>query len=358
MRRSRTPEQLAIDDLRARRPAHFTASATERRSHGRVPRVLRVRDGFLEWAMEAPGQPVTIGAMRAAGMELVPRSTLGEPLLWSFIRLHAAGDDAFADFARKFGVLHVSERGVPGGDLRTVKYTDETVIDSATIRTASGGYLSRAGQERAVKWRREPLYLWRAWSLAIRLLLLYGLELQRATRRIDPVALINRWELDVPPYDDNQDRWRISEPRTLVSEMHFAATEPDPAGDRETTRDEQREVLGWWLDNLADQCGLALRMSWTGADRPRATIGRSLKTEVSGFFAPDSVFPDIVERLIDVLESAEGVHVCPDCGEPFPCRRRRGYCPDCRSRRKRANARKTWHEHPKYNARRRVTADV
>lgn len=367
----RSHEQITLDDVRSRGAAPIAAASAERRSVAVVPRVVRVRGDFLEWATEAPGQPVTIGAMRDAGIELRPRGTLGEPLLWSFITLYAAGDEAIAAFARRSGVLCVSGRGMPGCDLPTVEYAGETVIDNVTSRLANGVTLSRAGRDRPVQWHREPLPLWRAWSLVIRLLLLYGVELQNTDRRIDPVALVRRWRLDVPPYaeadrwgmppanwaiyppDDEAERWRMSEPRMLVSEMCFTATGPDPANDRETTRDEQREVLGWWLDRLADRCALTLRMGWNTGDRPHATIGRSMLSEMSAIFRPDSIFPDIVARLIDVLANAEGVHICPECGKPYPCRRRRGYCPDCRRERKRANARKTWHEHPEYNAHRR-----
>lgn len=357
MRRRASPDRLILEDARSTRLGGFTASVRLEDRRITVPRAVRIRGDALEWSDEEPGMNHarrTPAELKRTGSSLHLRSTMDDGALWNFMRLHTAPETDLVAFAQRYGVLYLSARGMPNGEPPVAEYPEETVIDSKLIRNLSGGVrIDHAGYRRPVKWRREPLPLWRDWALIVRLLALYGLELREALRRIDPQLLLGRWHLSVPPYADDEHRWVWSEPRFLVSSLAWVRTGRGANDYRPTTLEEQRSQLGGWLDMLAACAGLTLRVTWENGALPKP--GLDLPLGEGGWWVsePNGAWADVVAQLIAMLLGDTNTHICPDCGELYPCQRRRGYCPACRARRRQATRNRTWREHPDYNARRR-----
>lgn len=252
-------------------------------------------------------------------------------------------------------MLYLGSKGFPGGTPPTAQYPDETVIDVALNKPfGSDVSLNPLGEVRPVQWYRETLAGWRDWALIARFLLLYGRKLRDASARLDTVSLLNEAGLDLPPFSDGSNRSYYSEPRAVVSSLSLTSTRSEGGNQRLTTLAEQRQELGGWLDLLADLSSASVRVKWEEEDRPRTLIGRPRNDDTGWLLGdPNYVFGDIVLQLLTSILGDQNEHQCPDCGRSYACKRRRGFCPDCRSARKRTTAQATWRSHPEYNDRRR-----
>ena len=357
MRRAVSSESVTLEDARAERPRGFAASAEFGERRVVLPRVVRIRDGALEWSNEEPGwdHRRSLAEYEKAGLSPWVQGKSDDDLLKRFIRLANAPEDAFVTFARRYGVLYLNAAGVPSDEPEMAEYPDETAIHGGVKRAPGGGVMiDRTPRIRPVRWRREPMTLWRDWALLVRLLLLYGLKLRDATARIDPIALLAEWGLEVPPYVDDNDRWSYSEPRFLVAALAWTPTRLGGDDYRPTTLTEQRLELGGWLDLLASRSSARLRVSWRQGSRPWTRIGRPREDDAYWLSTdPNDVFGDVVGQLLTMLVGGEKVHICPGCGTPYLCKSRRGFCPACRADRRKATRRATWNRHPEYNDRRR-----
>lgn len=357
MRRLVSVENATLNNEQVEQPGRFAAAAEFGERRIVVPRAVRIRDGMLEWSNEEPGwdHRRTSAEFDRAGLTPWKQGKANNKLLTRFIALATEPESAIVDFASRYGVLYLNNSGQPGGEPDTNEYPNETVIVGGLRRAPGGGMMiDQTPQIRPVQWRQEPVAFWRDWALIVRLLLLFGLKLREARSRIDPVALVNEWELDVPPYTEDNERWRFSEPRALV----FALTrkfDRDSADDyRLTTLDEQRRELGGWLDLMTSLAPISLRVSWQKGEQPRTRIDRTQEEDRTWLSTdPNNVFGAIVGQLLTKLQGDTNVHICPGCGATYPCKRRSGYCPDCRAERRKATRLAAWHRHPEYNERRR-----
>lgn len=357
MRRRVSDERITLEDALAVRPRGFAATAATGHRRIVVPRTVRIRDGAVEWSHEEPGWDHRWSLADYEHAQVGPWcfGKSDQEILRRFIRLSTGSDEDIAAFARRYGVLYLNARGAPGGESTTAEYRAETVFDVKLKASPRGGVaIDPAGRIRPVLWRREPLQVWRDWALIVRLLLLYGRKLRDARVRIDPIALLNDSGIDVPPYTDDQDRWYWSEPRALVAAVSVALARPGNDDYRATSLAEQRRELGGWLDLLVDRSAATLRVDWKQSGRPITRIGRP-REGASGWLSgePNDVFGDVMAQLLTTLLGDSKVNVCPDCGIPYDCAHRRGFCPACRDERRRATRRATWHSHPEYNDRRR-----
>ncbi|HEV2109532.1 MAG TPA: hypothetical protein VGR16_14830 [Thermomicrobiales bacterium] len=371
--RPKRSDFIYIDDALSDRAKRFAATVAPARGNVIVPRAVRVRDGALEWSAQAPGWDGTWSEAQyaEAGTTHYTRGRIDDQVLKRFIKLFREPDAKVVEFARRYGVLYVQPNGVPNGEPDEVEYPDETYQTVAFVRDRNGKVvgLGRRGVgdllhiERAnspVLWHREPLQLWRDWSLLVRLLLLYGLALRDTANRIEPEALLRQWQIDLPPADDVCERWYMSEPISLVYALTF--TRVGPARDNQTrltTASEQRENLGGWLDSLAGHAGTVMRLDWAREGRLQARIGRSYSENLSWLTnTPNRVFGDVMVQLVNALVGDGQQRICPDCGEPFERKGKETRCEDCRLARKQATQRAKWNKYrARYNQERRARAN-
>ncbi len=379
MRRLPTGDVNAIQDARSIGPGAFAASRTLEQKAIAAPRIVRVDDGWLEWANNEPGSDLRlIPSGSQSFLDVVGQpSQIGPDALWEFIKLFRATDDEIADFARRYGVLFVNASGWPDSEPPTVTYEGETWIDGpssgrglpvpdASVPLSKTGYVWRM-MERPVVWHREPLTRWRDWSLVFSLLLAFGQELRERETPIDAAALLREWDIDparigddyesqgegttetsrigddglvrVTPEHDHQ--WPQSSPRFLAWKWF-----PLPPGSV-ATAEEQRSGIGMWLDRLTTATAMPLHVNWDGGPTPRLLLGRSHLDDLAQQ-QPHAAFPDLLAYLISVLAGDRTVHVCPQCGWTYPATRRSGYCPECRGRRRRETKRTSFHRHPEW----------
>lgn len=339
------------------RPNRFGATVEAARGSIIVPRAVRVRDAALEWSSEAPGWDGTLSPAEheLAGTSHYPRGHSDIEVLDRFIKLYRAPDQQIVDFARHFGVLYLSPGGVPNSEPNEVEYLDETFTGINLVRTAdgNGSYLGEP-VDRPVRWHREPLQYWRDWSLLVRLLLLYGLELRSTTDRVGPEDRLRQWQIELPPAEDGNERWFRSEPISLIYQLSY-----EPVGSaqdnqhRLTTANEQRATLGFWLDILMSHAGTGMRLDWKTGVRPQVRVGRARSAERS----PHGVFGDVMVQLVNTLLGDREHRICPGCAEPFEPEGKEQRCNQCREARKRATQKQKWDRHGAgYNQRRRDRA--
>lgn len=355
-----TAERIALYDARTDRAARFAATVEAARGTVIVPRAVRIRDGALEWSEEAPGWDGTwsLAQYAEAGATPYTRGRIDDAVLDQFIELYRASDEQIAAFARRYGVPYVQPDGVPNGEPDEVEYPDETYQSNEPVQNPGGkGFHIGGERERPVRWCREPVKLWRDWSLIVSLLLRYGLELRDTPGRIEPERFLKVGRHASVTIDkDAKERWYWSQPRALVSQLAY--TSVGPARDnahRATTGDEQRIILGGWLDLLTDYAGLTMRLAWQATGRLQPRISRSRWEDSESLTnAPNGVFGDIIMQLVNTLLSDRQFRFCPDCGELFKRVGREHACENCRLARRNETKKNTWAKHrDAYNARRR-----
>lgn len=344
------------------RPSRFAATVEAARGGITVPRSVRVRDGALEWSKQAPGWDGTLSPVEyeQAGMNHYTRSESDIEVLDRFIKLYRAPDQQIVEFARHFGVLYVSPGGTPNSEPEAVEYPTDTFHGFNRVRVANGkGSHLAEPVDRPVTWHREPLRYWRDWSLLARLLWFYGLEMHSATDRVDPEGLLRRWQIELPPAEDVNERWFMSEPISLVYQLSYESV--GTARDNQhrlTTADEQRINLGGWLDLLTGYAGTVMRIDWSNGGQIRARVGRSRWEELRSFTnTPTCVFGDIMVQLVNTLLWNGQYRICPGCIEPFEPQGKEQRCNRCREARKKATQKQKWDRHGAgYNQMRRDRA--
>jgi hypothetical protein len=361
----RTEEQHALEMRRALEDARefaapsFAAVADIGRSLIVAPRAVRIRDAALEWSNEKPGwdyrlpagEPMTPGVPRfTVGQrdgKLVDRFVFGQrdaKLFDRFIRIYRAADEDIAAFATRYGVLFLSPSGDPNG-LPTIEgYDEERLVDVRLGAQSNGMDPSDLDAfERPVRWHRESLAGWRAWSLFVRTLLLFCLVAHDTSGLIDPFIRLRDWKLTSYSPRDEDAGWYVAyHYRQFLEQLKANKTVED-----------QRFTLGDWLDFLVSHRAMAPRIRWWETDRPTMRLGNPRQEDFIPF-QTHPVFGDVLTMTIARVLGAEKQNIC-ECGTPYTCHSRRGYCPECRRERRNATKRGTWAKHgPTYEARRRA----
>jgi len=352
-----TDDRIILFDARSDRVERFAVPVDASRGKVIVPRAVRIRDGALEWSQQAPGWDGTWSEAQygEAGTAFHTRELVDDTVLDKFIELSGQPDARIAAFARRYGVLYVRPDGVPNSEPEEVEYPGETYRRAVLVKNHDGkGVHLEVEEESPVRWRRESLALWRDWSVVVRQLAVYGAILRNVPDRIDPESLLTYW--GVEPSSPAENRWVYSQPCSLAVQLayHQVGTARDGTY-RPTTGDEQRRVLGGWLDLLTGYAGLTVRLGWEGR-APESRIDRS-RWEGLGALTntPNAVFGDVMVQLVNWLVSDRRRHVCPDCGEVFDRPGRERSCDPCRQKRRRASKRQTWAKNGEmYNAKRRA----
>jgi len=319
-----TRSLLSLDDrlvdARGERAASFGVGAAFRQTRIRMPDVVQVRDGFLEWK-------------DASALIQVKYGRTDERCLWRFLRLAdtpLGQEEAFADFARRYGVLSLNEDGIPGGDPPERPDPDAPPPPRGpTVRRPDG---TRVSLSRPSMWRREPLEAWRAWARHARLLIEFGLAL-RGDRRIEPRSLLRRYGVDPGPTGDDV---QLDDDSPCLERDERGELRLSPYGEmlyRHLESAEslahQRVVLAWEVQTRwTDLSEFALRLDWNGAV-PRVLL--DLDWRRRGHFVGPWCFPTLAGQLVATIASEQNVNHCYECGNPYPCIRRkpRGRCPEC-----------------------------
>jgi hypothetical protein len=302
-----------------------------------VPADARLNGGRLEWI---PGSNER-GWWPDGGD--APRA------LWEFIDLASADDERVLAFVRRYGVLGLTDRGLPGCGVREP--------------FAGTPQLAGAWQGWAVSW--EPVAAYRLYATGMRAILAMAVALQRGAF-VDPARVLR--EAGIAPAGHWWDRiwqvmdyWReatgldrdawwdtrggsvchgnllVVDPSHIVE--NFACSGPPYEGlTIEAKAQAQRRKLAHWVtDFWVARSGLAPIVVWDG-DQARLCLsvgpGTHSGLDHGSYWPPNSLFRVMVAHLAALMRG--GVHsaTCANCGSLyFKSRRVRpdqpGHCPTC-----------------------------
>jgi hypothetical protein len=251
-----------------------------------LPEEIRLGEGFIEWQ--------TRGFLPEARRE----GESARAILSAFLRLARATDpDRFLDFARRYGVLGITESGVPGMATSTLP-------------------------PRINDWFREPIEAWRmyAWNARAIITLAKALE---GNQRIDGAGTLERAGVEMPTTPISTDAHFLLMPSAIAYNL------------KEKSLVEQREWLAWYVDRIwIDPGKLRAVLVWQ-RDLPHMSFSLG-GGPMTGVWPPNATFTVLAARLAAYLTSdaVRRIATCSLCGEIYeasrkPAAHRPNYCDPC-----------------------------
>jgi len=316
-----------------------------------LPRAVRIKNGSVEYRTRGPYLPNTEALLESEKAPF-PKGLLGETrpgVLWRFMKLaYDPSDQNICTFARGNGVLGIDGEGRFSSNVEA--YFEDVALSD--YPTPPSDEISEYRTHGTLYWWREPLAHWKRWAEVVRLMFLFGVELSKSEALLDVDYWLYKWEIKKPDFNPDVDNWIYNDPWWLLNSLRepgMSGLHPkrddgknyDPQNEKANRLAAQRTELGYWLDTILTGNYLKPRVNWLEGNRPVARI--SHHTDPDQLWAiPHRVFGDVLTELLAVLQTGRGFHLCDECGRPYDAQRRKGYCPTCRSERKRSTGRQSW----------------
>jgi hypothetical protein len=300
-------------------PAAVGAAGSFAGNWVRVPELVHVQDGVLEWSSEE---------QTAADMRL---SRIDEACLRRFIRLADAPEKQIVSFANRYGPLYLGTRGYPVDDQHGLPIRREP---------GEGAPRSKGKSPFDRLWFQEPIEGWRAWARYLGTVLVLGYELRRGERLAVPERRLTTAGLNPGPRN-----WEIEERSRCLT--RGASGELALSGLGETVYEtlwpwrlidfltEFRTVDEQWRARIADLSMHVLekvpyRVAISGIRQsPRVVLVQPWRHRSS--LEIHHALPTIVGQMLALLTGEEHTQLCAGCSLPYPVQRRHqnGRCPEC-----------------------------
>lgn len=308
-----------------------------------VPFDVRTAADRIEW--------IPTGA--DGGSSWWPNGGNAAAALGAFIKL--AGEkreDRFCDFVRTYGVLGLTESGLPGC--------------GSTWSMSGPPQLAESWQGCAVSW--EPLAAYRHYAAGAKAMVCLATALRHGQGRVivSPRSVFSAAGLEV---DDQgvwdrtkricqvwqgmsgrswEEWWEMSngsathmnlhrlDPAHVAHNFSYSVDLYGPLNDSEAFASVQRQKFGLWLtDFWLKPAGLVPTITWT---EEQAQLGLSVgkrRDDYWEYWPPNSLFRILAAHLAAIVCSGANTAICSHCNEVyFPMRRPRidqaHFCEECR----------------------------